>query len=179
MHHASDSSPGSRRFVKVLHWLNLGDCAAARRELNEIEAKWSDYPRIIKLKWCICAFENQWYSALNWGRLLRRAIPQDATAWIQEAEALNALGRTQESWELLLPAAHVFKEEAAIPYLLACYSGRLGCVDGAKQWLRKAVQINPSIRMVFPLDGEPDLRCVFGGGGQQLLREGWADLRNN
>ncbi len=173
-----DSFSVSRRLLKVIQWLNLGDSAAARRELSQIEAKWSDFPRIIKLKWCICAAENQWHKALDWGRFLRRAVPQDATAWIQEAEALNALDRTQESWELLLPAANLFKSEAAIPYLLACYSARLGSVQGATQWLRKAVQINPSIRVNFPLDGEPDLRCVFAGA-ESLLQTGWAGVANN
>jgi tetratricopeptide (TPR) repeat protein len=166
------------RLLSVLKWLDLGDSQSARQELRSIRPRWSDFPRIIKLKWCICAVDNEWHQALAWGRFLRQTVPQDASAWIQEAEALNALDRTQEAWEILLPASNIFGDEAAVPYLLACYSGRLGYVNGAKQWLRKAVEINPSIRMTFSVGNEPELRCVLVDSGS-LLRGGWAGVEHS
>lgn len=63
--------------------------------------------------------------AVEIARTLRQVIPCDSFGWVQEAEALRQLDRTEEAWNVLLPAVTLFPRESIIAYHLACYAARL------------------------------------------------------
>lgn len=126
----------------VLGWLELGNVAEARVELDRIGAEVQERPDLLEVRWILDARQEDWPAALKTAERLLRVAPENSVGWLHRAYAMRRVpeGSVEKSAELLLPAAEKFPEEPTIPYNLACYACVQGNLDEARQWLREAVK---------------------------------------
>lgn len=150
-----------RCVTATLGWLELGNPAEANEELRSIAPELQAHPTVLKARWCIYATSQKWEMAVEIARAIRRMKPADSDGWVLEAEALHKMGRTRESWEMLLPAAALFPHVPVIRYLLACYASQLGSLRAAKDWLQQALELDKSPQIKLQALDEPDLAPLW------------------
>jgi tetratricopeptide (TPR) repeat protein len=134
--------PDIHYFNAATGWLMLGDVAEARSEFNEIRFAMRSHPQVLDFEWRLLARERRWLAAVEVGERLLSLNPSDASAWIHRSFALHELQRTQEAFDLLLPAVQRFPEEITISYNLACYSSQLGDLPGARRWFIRVLTLD-------------------------------------
>jgi hypothetical protein len=122
-------------------WIELGNRVEARLELERISSKFRDHPDVLELKWTLASDAKDWAACVDIAESIVRVAPSRSFGWIHRAYALHELGRTEEAWNLLMPAEKMFPDEFLIPYNLACYAARMEKLDEAKFWLSKAVTL--------------------------------------
>jgi Flp pilus assembly protein TadD len=86
--------------------------------------------------------------------------PKNDYAWIGRSYALHELKRTQDAYDLLLPAKRKFPKNWTVPYNLACYCAQLNRLDEAEKWLKKSMAINEKAVKTMAID-DPDLKPLW------------------
>lgn len=126
----------------VLGWLELGNIAEAREELNRIGPAMQARPDLLEVRWILDARQEDWQEALRTAERLVDAAPENAVGWLHRAYALRRVpeGGLEKAAAVLKPLADKFPEEPTIPYNLACYACQLENLDEARHWLREAVK---------------------------------------
>jgi len=125
-------------------WLMLGNAAEARHEFDQLSAAARKHPDTLDFEWRWLAHEQRWEEAVEVARRLVDQCPKRAEAWIHRSFALHELRRTQEAFDLLLPAAKSFPKETTIPYNLACYLSQLGDLPAARKWFQRVLTLGKS-----------------------------------
>lgn len=120
-------------------WLMLGNAEEAWREFDQLSATARAHPDALDFEWRWLAHEKRWADAVDVAMRLVKLCPKRADAWIHRSFALHELRRTQEAFDLLLPALKKFPKETTIPYNLACYTTQLGDLAAGRQWLQKVL----------------------------------------
>jgi hypothetical protein len=130
--------------IHLLHaaegWIGLGDYRAAKAELDQIDAKLRAHPDVLQVRWQIYAQAESWTACLHLAKLLTQWTPERWFSWIQLAQSLHKLGRTEEARDSLLSIADRFNQNAVVPYHLARFCCALGQRFQARVWLRKAFE---------------------------------------
>ena len=134
--------PDTHRINAAMGWLELGNPRDAGEELKQLSPRVGKLPEVLEIWWMIHAQLKDWEAALQAAGALVDVSPDDHTGWIHQAYSLHEMRRTQEAWDVLLPAAARFPSVGIIPYNLACYSCQLGAPDRAMLWLRKAIELD-------------------------------------
>jgi Flp pilus assembly protein TadD len=138
-------------------WLDLGDPAEARGELQQVPDSLQGHPDVLELWWRLQALESDWEAALRSARTLVLTEPKRATGWIHQSYSLHELKRTEEAWHLLLSAADRFPGESIIAYNLACYACQLGHLADSLEWLQRAMKIGRKREIQSMALSDPDL----------------------
>jgi tetratricopeptide (TPR) repeat protein len=141
-------------------WLELGDLVEAGRELSRLSETGGNHPEALTLSWHLLADDGNWTDALEIARQHLRAAPKSPEAWIHQSFALHELQRTNEALAELQRVAGQFPEVGTIPYNLACYSCRLGRLDDARQWLRRAIKVQGKKETLAAAVDDPDLAAL-------------------
>jgi tetratricopeptide (TPR) repeat protein len=144
-------------------WLGLGDHLSANEELEQITPELRAHPRVLAVRLEIYWAAKKWEACVEIASALATLKPDNAHAWIGRSFALHELKRTQEAYDLLLPAKDKFKRNTTIPYNLACYCAQLNRLEDAEKWLKKAMAINERhIKSIFnaPLWVSPSSKIV-------------------
>lgn len=150
-----------RHFVRAAEgWLELGDSAEAARELRRLTPAAEKHPDVLEMRWRLYELRGQWADALAVARAVTLAAPERASGWIHQSYCLHELQRTDEAWDLLLPAAEKFPKESIIPYNLACYACRLGDLVVARDWLQRAVKLRGKQEIKAMALHDPDLAAL-------------------
>ena len=131
--------PHSHFLNAATGWLMLGNAAEARREFEQLGPTARTHPDVLDFQWRIFAHEKRWEEAVDVAQCLVDQCPKHADAWVHRSFALHDLRRTQEAFDLLLPAAKSFPKETTIPYNLACYASQLGDLPAARKWFRRVL----------------------------------------
>ncbi len=154
--------PDSHHLRAASGWLDLNNPREAAAELQQLSPAARMHPDTLEVLWRLCAANQRWQEALEFGRLLVRLQPADPSGWLHRSYALHELRRTEEALLALVPAAAQFPEESVIPYNLACYCCQLGKLDEARAWLAHAVRLRgrDDIRALALAD--PDLEPLWG-----------------
>lgn len=142
-------------------WLELGDAAEACAELDHIDRRTQAHPRVLELRWRICAARQHWDESVEVAAKLARQAPDNALGWIHWAYSLHELKRTQEAWDVLAPVADQFPEEFLIRYNLACYACQLGHFDETRRWLKAAIKIAGAKPILTMAAEDPDLKPMW------------------
>jgi len=126
----------------VLGWLELGNAAEARAELNRISADIQERADLLEVRWMLDAREGDWTEALKTAERMVAIAPEAAACWLHRAYATRRVpeGGVAKAAEILLPSVERFPEEPTIPYNLACYACVQGNLDEARTWLKEAVR---------------------------------------
>jgi tetratricopeptide (TPR) repeat protein len=126
----------------VLGWLELGNLAEARVELNSLGTDLQARPDLLEVRWILDARQEDWQEALKTAERLVDVAPENAAGWLHRAYAARRVpeGGLERAAALLKPVVDKFPKEPTIPYNLACYACQLGRLDEARTWLQEAVK---------------------------------------
>lgn len=149
--------PDTFRLDAARGWLGLGDVVSASNELDEITPASQAYPDVLLVRCDIYSKGKKWDSLLTVAETLVKVAPKERQGWIQRSFALHEMKRTQEAFDLLLPAAKLFPKAWPVPYNLACYCAQLGRLKEARQWLEKGSEIGDSKKVKLMALDDPDL----------------------
>ncbi len=122
-------------------WLMLDAPYEARRELRRISPENRRHIEVMELRWRIYAAVHKWRACLSLAQFLLDQEPESPFGWVHRSFALHEMGRTEEAWQQLLPAARQFPRDFIIPYNLACYACQLGQLTEAWEWYKRAHQL--------------------------------------
>jgi tetratricopeptide (TPR) repeat protein len=143
-------------------WLGLGDLNSANDELEEITPEFRVHPAVLLMRCQIYQAAKKWDAVIVIAETLVNQLPKLEDPWIQRSYALHELRRTQEAYDLLLPAVKMFPKLPVVQYNLACYACQLGKLKEALNRLQRAIELGGKrhdIRM-DALD-DPDLEPLW------------------
>lgn len=134
--------PYSHHLSAAIGWLELGNPAEARAELEQIEPALRRHPSVLEAEWRIHAESRDWVAALPVAHELVKAAPRRVSGWLHFSYALRRVpeGGLEAAWNALLPAYERFPKEATVAYNLACYACQLGRLPEAREWLQRALK---------------------------------------
>lgn len=152
--------PARHHLNAAIGWLELGALDEAGRELARIdEPNWL-HPEVLGFRWQWLTAQNRWEDALEVSRLHVRTAPKSAEAWIHQSFALHELQRTDEALTELQRVADRFEDIGTIPYNLACYTCRLGRIEEARTWLKRACKLQGKKATLAMAADDPDLAAM-------------------
>jgi tetratricopeptide (TPR) repeat protein len=127
----------------AIGWMELGNLAEAKAELQRIEPEYLSYPQVLELRWLICAEEQKWQEGLEIARALLDGAPKSPAGWLHQAYALRRVpdGSVKQAWTALLPAFDKFPKEPIICYNLSCYACQMQQLEAARVWFKRAIVI--------------------------------------
>jgi len=132
--------PDVHHLLAAIGWVELGNPAEARHELNRISEAHRSHPDVLEGEWRIHAAAKSWTAALQVARRQIQAAKSHPSGWINQSYALHELKQTREAFDQLLPLARRFPKISVIHYNLACYACQLGRLDAAKKSLARAIK---------------------------------------
>jgi len=153
--------PDSFHIEAARGWLGLGDIVSASEELEQITPQLKVHPEVLLVRCEIYGSAKKWDAVLTIAQTLVKIAPKEIHGWIQRSFALHELKRTQEAFDLLLPATCLFPKEWLIRYNLACYCAQLGLLKEAWQWLEKAFDLGDSKKLKLMALDDPDLESFW------------------
>ena len=77
----------------VLGWLELGNVAEARAELNRISAAVQERADLLEVRWILDAREEDWPAALKTAERLVKIAPANASGWLHRAYATRRVSK--------------------------------------------------------------------------------------
>ena len=143
-------------------WLGLGDLNSASDELDQISPEFRIHPDVLLMRCEIYSAAKKWDYVVSISETLVQQLPKLSDGWVNRSVALHELKRTQEAYDLLLPAAKMFPKLWVIRYNLACYACVMGKIKIATERLRQAIDLagkDEDIRLQA-LD-DPDLERIW------------------
>ncbi len=144
----------------------MGDVAEAQAELNEISPRFRTHPVVLEVRWNIYARTKKWDLALQIASALIRTVPEHPLGWIHRSFCLHELERTTEARDNLLHVVDKFRVSATVRYNLARYECRLGRLDQARLWLRKALRLGNARKLKLAALDDPELRPLWSDLGR-------------
>jgi len=122
-------------------WLGLGNWHEANVELDQIDTALAGHPKVLELRYKVCAASKQWDRAVEVGNTARKLMPEEPWGHFYAAYALHELKRTQEAYDIIKPVIGKFPAERIMCYNLACYACQLGKLEEAMEWFQKTILI--------------------------------------
>jgi len=155
--------PETHYQLGAVGWLELGNLAEAKAELERLGPAWQTHPDVLEVRWLISAEEQKWAEGLQVARALLDADPQRASGWLHQAYALRRVpeGGIQKAWDALLPAYEKFPKESTISYNLSCYAFQLGQLEDARLWLKRALAVSGKDRIKRMALSDADLEPLW------------------
>ena len=133
--------PDAHYLLHAVGWIELGNLAEARAELDHINPELQGHPDVLEVRWLICAEAKMWEEGLQIAGALLEKAPERPSGWLHRAYALRRVlgGGLQQAWEALLPAFERFPKVEMIAYNLSCYACQLNQMESARLWLKRAL----------------------------------------
>ena len=134
--------PDTHSLSAAIGWLELGNPAEAKIELDKISSAGQQHPDVLEVRWVLCAEQNDWPAALAIARALLHAAPDRTSGWLHQAYALRRVpeGSVEKAWGALLPASVKFPKDAVIAFNLSCYTCQMDRLADARTWLQRALK---------------------------------------
>src|SRR5438477_263094 len=134
-------SPDIDHLRSAIGWLELGNYLEADAELDEIAPRLRAHPDVLKVRWRVYAKAKKWDICLEIARTVTELEPEKPGGWIDFAQSLHRLDRTQEAYDLLTSTVSRFPEQTTMRYHLAVYACHLRKLGEAWSWLERAFEI--------------------------------------
>src|SRR5215468_4410821 len=151
--------PDQQHWQAAVGYAELGMFAEADSELDKIDPFCRALPEILAVRLAIYRGLEKWDLMQEIAKRLAEFQPNDIQWTISLAYGTRRADSIQAAKEILLNAESKFRKEAIIKYNLACYCCQLGEIEKAKNYLKKAFEIDLSWRMAA-LDDE-DLKPLW------------------
>jgi len=140
-------------------YVELSMFLEANTELDKIDPFNRAAPEVLALRIAIYRGLEKWELMQEIAKRLADFQPDDIQWTISFAYATRRADSIPAAKEVLLNAESKFPKEAAIKYNLACYFCQTGEIQNAKNYLRKAFEIDLNWRMAA-LEDE-DLKLLW------------------
>jgi len=147
-------------------WLELDRHIEANDELEKITAQLRAHPDVLKVRWRVYAKAERWDACFEIARALTEMEPEKPGGWIDHAQSLHRLNRTQEAYDLLASAAGRFPDQTTVFYHLAVYGCRLLRLREASKWLERAFEIGDAKQIKLKALDDPDLKPLWAEFGE-------------
>jgi Flp pilus assembly protein TadD len=134
--------PDTHYLSAAIGWLELGNPAEAKAELDKVSPACQRHPDALEVRWLLCAERKDWPAALIAARAILQAAPDRSSGWLHQAYALRRVsdGGVEKAWDALLPAFEKFPKEPVIAYNLSCYICQMNRLAEARTWLQRALK---------------------------------------
>lgn len=155
--------PDAHYLNAAVGWLELGNLAEARAELDRISPANQTHPDVLEVRWVLCAEEKDWPAALAAARAMLERAPKRATGWLHQAYALRRApgGGVEQAWAALKPAFERFPKEPIIAFNLSCYACQMQRLPEARQWFRRALAIGDKEKLKQMALADADLEPLW------------------
>jgi tetratricopeptide (TPR) repeat protein len=140
-------------------YAELGMFLEADTELDKIDPFNRAAPEVLALRIAIYRGLEKWELMQEIAKRLAEFQPDDIQWTISLAYATRRANSIEAAKEVLLNAEPKFPKEAGIKYNLACYLCQTGDIQGAKNYLKKAFEIDSNWR-IAALEDE-DLKLLW------------------
>jgi tetratricopeptide (TPR) repeat protein len=148
-----------RHLLAAQGWIELGLFADAFVELDSIKSRNRKDANVLIVRWGACSGAKKWETAVEVANTLIEIVPERFDGWWMKSYALHEMKRTQEAYENLASVIPKFSREHTAHYNVACYLVQLGRVDDAREYLKVAFALEPSMRQGALAD--PDLEPLW------------------
>jgi tetratricopeptide (TPR) repeat protein len=152
--------PDRHHLNAAVGWLELRAFKDAAEELEKIDPAHRAHPEVLDLRWHLHAGSKEWEAALTTAKQQVEVEPFAPAGWIQQSYALHEMNRTDEALAELERVVERFPDIGTIPYNLACYNCRLGRLEEARTWLRRACRIQGGRETILLATDDPDLAAI-------------------
>jgi tetratricopeptide (TPR) repeat protein len=142
-------------------YVELGMFLEADTELDKIDPFNRAAPEVLATRLGIYYGLQKWELMLEIAKRLADFQPNEIQWTISLAYATRRADSIQAAKEILLNAEPRFPKEAIIKYNLACYFCQTGDIQNAKNYLKKAFEIDLSWRMAALEDEDLKLLWEF------------------
>jgi tetratricopeptide (TPR) repeat protein len=125
-------------------------------ELEEIMGKERLSYEVLEAKYLACKGAKEWEHAEAHANLIRVHHPNRVDGWIMLAECLSELHGAEKAVETLLLDEERFKESARYVYAIGRYYALAQEIQRAKEYTRRAIKMDGSLRAEFIEDSAFD-----------------------
>lgn len=139
-------------------WLQLGLPEEALRELEGLAAKERMRASALEIRLQAQMDAGHWNAGADTGKLLCLREPSEARFFLKAAYCLHETGDTEAARQWLLSGPAELIEDPRFHYNLACYHAVLGEVGPAESHLRRALDMDESLRQ--PAAEDEDLASL-------------------
>ena len=138
--------PDQQYWQAAVGYVELGMFGEADSELDKIDPFCRALPEILAVRLAIYRGLEKWELMQQIAKRLTQFQPDDNQWTISLAYATRRADSIEAAKEVLLNAEPKFPKEATIKYNLACYFCQTGDINAAKNYLKKAFQIDLDLR---------------------------------
>jgi len=125
-------------------------------ELEEIMGEERLSYEVLEAKYLACKGAKEWEHAEAHANLTRVHHPNRVDGWIMLAECLSELSGAEKAVETLLLDEERFKESARYVYAIGRYYALAQEIQRAKEYTRRAIKMDGSLRAEFIEDSAFD-----------------------
>ena len=111
---------------------------------------------VLEAKYLACKGAKEWEHAEAHANLIRVHHPNRVDGWIMLAECLSELSGAEKAVETLLLDEERFKESARYVYAIGRYYALAQEIQRAKEYTRRAIKMDGSLRSEFIEDSAFD-----------------------
>jgi len=151
--------PDQQHWRSAVGYVELGMFADANCELEKIDPFCRAAPEVLAVRIAIYRGLQKWELMAEIAKRLADFQPDDVQWTISLAYATRRANSIKAAKQILLNAESKFPNEAIIKYNLACYFCQTAEIQNAKNYLKKAFEIDSSWRLKA-LDDE-DLKPLW------------------
>lgn len=141
-----------RHITAAEGYLELGMCAEAGAELDQIDPLFWTFSHVLTLKLCVYAGLERWDLMKTLAEKMARHDPANAQWRIFLASATQRSQTIESAKQILLQALQHHPDDARIHYNLSCYETRLQHFKQAQRHLARAIQLDPRFRLIASND---------------------------
>ena len=139
--------PDQQHWKAAVGYVELGMYTDANSELDKIDPFCRAVPEVLAVRIAIYHGLKKWELMREIAKRLADFQPNDVQWIIAYAYATRRAESIKPAKEILLQAEPKFPKEAIIKYNLACYFCQTGEIQNAKNYLKKAFEIDSSWRL--------------------------------
>jgi tetratricopeptide (TPR) repeat protein len=152
--------PDQQHWQAAVGYVELGMFQDANDQLEKIDLLNRAAPEVLAVRLAIYHGLKKWELMREVARRLAQFQPSDVQWAVSYAYATRRAESIEAAKEILLDAEPKFPNEAIIKYNLACYFCQTGEIEKAKNYLKKAFEIDSTWR-IGALDDD-DLKPLWG-----------------
>jgi tetratricopeptide (TPR) repeat protein len=145
-----------RRILAAQGYVELGLHAEARAELASLPTSLTQRADVMELNLLCLMGEQRWADALKLSQRLCTLEPDMPGGFIHAAYCLHELGCTEEALDVLARGPAGLRTKPVYYYNLGCYLACLGQKEKALNLLRRAFEMDASLRSHARKDADLD-----------------------
>ena len=138
----------------AMGYIALGMYEDAEGELMQVSPGNRETPEVLAVEVDLYHQTKDWERLNKVARLLSKVQPDNPGGWVSYAYATRRINGIEDAQAILLEAEASHPEEPTIKYNLGCYACKLGEMDEAEYYVRKAISIDAAFKKMAQNDAD-------------------------